>query len=333
VGVAAPVGLTFALMVDALAWAIVFSLLVIWRNTFGKALLYVANLLNFHVHIPHVWDHTFNLGKPFAEAEHGIRTWLEVEKTGLEIEIAWTWHALGEIWHKTARMLQWAVDETVGAFERLEHVKVPAWAKWAASAALPSALLAKIIAAVVAQIKPLLHKETTVIEQTFPTKVIQIERKSVAVALPGALGIPKIWREIHGLTKRNLRLSKRLHRVEGLFAASVMAAAMANALGLGLNWRCITRGNIGKTARRICGLPTHWLDDVLGLLADFFILENICTVLPWLETAASDIGTPLVEVLTEVGAGLCRGSAAPGALQGPKPSVPALIFGTATAGV
>ena len=260
-GVAAPVGLSFALLVDVLAWVIVAALLIIWRNTFGKALLYIANLLSFHVHIPHVWDHTFNLGKPFAEAEHGITTWLKAEKVGLEIEIAWTWHALGEIWHKTARMLEWAVDETVGAFERLEHVKVPQWAKWAAAAALPSALFAKIVAAVVARIQPIIHKGTTVVTNTFPTKVVTIVRKMAAGAatLPGwVIHIPRELRDI----KSDIRgIRKSLRHPATFLGAAVMAGLIANVLGVAT--RCVRRGNIGKTARRICGMDPSLLDSLL----------------------------------------------------------------------
>ena len=324
-GVAAPVGLTFALMIDILEWGIIVALLWIWRRTFGKALLYLANLLNFRIHIPGVWSHTFNLGKPFAEVEHGMTEWMKIQKVGLEIEIAWTWHALGEIWHKTARMLEWAVDETAGALGRLEHLTIPKWAKWAAAAALPAALFSKIVAAVVAKIRPEIHKGVTVIEKTFPTKVIRIERKSVAVALPGALGIPKIWKEIHGLTLRNLRISRRLHRVEGLFAASVMAAAMANALGLGKNWRCITRGNIGRAARHLCGLDKWLLDFLLLGSVEAFVATDLCEFTHLL-SEATKLQVPALMELVSVEDALigCHGAEKPLQFKLPAASLPPL---------
>jgi hypothetical protein len=128
------------------------------------------------------------------------------------------------------------------------------------------------------------------------------------------------------------QLRKRIGLLEAGAGATAVAITMANVLGIP-NWRCLTRGPLGRTARSLCGIPSSLLNDLLGLVADFFILENVCVMLPWLETAASEIGTPLVEVLTVVGAGLCGGVEAPAALRGPMPSVPALIFGVSSSGV
>jgi hypothetical protein len=41
----------------------------------------------------------------------------------------------------------------------------------------------------------------------------------------------------------------------------------------------------------------------------------------------------MVEALTAVGAGLCGDNQNPAALQGPKPAVPAVLFGTVPLGV
>lgn len=128
------------------------------------------------------------------------------------------------------------------------------------------------------------------------------------------------------------QIKKRLSRAEAWVGAGALSIAMANVLGLP-NPRCLRDGPLGRVSRRLCGIPTSLLNDLLGLVADFFILENICAVLPWLESAASEVGTPLVELLTEVGAGLCKGSSAPAVLQGPKASIPALIFGVSASGV
>jgi hypothetical protein len=128
------------------------------------------------------------------------------------------------------------------------------------------------------------------------------------------------------------QIKKRIGLLEAGVGATAVAVALANVLGIP-NPKCLTRGPIGRVARSLCGMPSGFLNELLGLVADFFILENVCVMLPWLETAASEIGTPLVELLTTVGAGLCHGSSAPGALQGPTPSVPALIFGVSASGV
>lgn len=100
-------------------------------------------------------------------------------------------------------------------------------------------------------------------------------------------------------------------------AAGVFAGAVAVALSrLGFGWlRC---SNMKRLGPAFCGIPSGLLEDLLGLLADYFIITNICELLPLLETVASDIGTPLVEALTAVGAGICAaGSSAPATLTGP----------------
>lgn len=103
-------------------------------------------------------------------------------------------------------------------------------------------------------------------------------------------------------------------------AATAFAGAVAIALDrLGFGWiRC---PGVGRVGNAVCGLPANLLEDLLGLLADYFILTNICDLLPILETVASDVGTPLVEALTTVGAGLCSG-----AEKAPPLGLPALIL-------
>lgn len=87
---------------------------------------------------------------------------------------------------------------------------------------------------------------------------------------------------------------------------AAVAVALA-ALGLG-GLRCNTLGNMMK--RRGCGL---WgdLESILGLLADTVLLTNICSLLPPLEAAVSEVADPLVVALTDVGAGLCSGGIGP----------------------
>lgn len=70
------------------------------------------------------------------------------------------------------------------------------------------------------------------------------------------------------------------------------------------------------------------LESLLGLLVDLVILENICDVLPLLETAVSDVAVPMVVGLTDVGAGLCdKKHTAPAKLTGPA-TVPVPVYFT-----
>lgn len=108
-----------------------------------------------------------------------------------------------------------------------------------------------------------------------------------------------------------------------LVGTTAFAGAVAWALGrLGLGGlRCSTLGNMLN--RRGCGLWSD-LEGILGLLADTLLLTNVCTLLPLLETAVSDVADPLVIALTDVGAGLCSGGIGPpGALPVPALSLPA----------
>ena len=156
--------------------------------------------------------------------------------------------------------------------------------------------------------------------------------KSVAVTLPGEIAGVKSREGV--LEKEYANLRERTKAIEDgaiktwdwitSHPASVAAGAFAGAVSialsrLGFGWiRC---PGVGRVGNAVCGLPANLLDDLLGLLADYFILTNICDLLPILETVASDVGTPLVEALTAVGAGLCSG-----AEKAPPLGLPALIL-------
>jgi hypothetical protein len=85
-----------------------------------------------------------------------------------------------------------------------------------------------------------------------------------------------------------------------------MAAAIANVLGLP-NWRCLTRGNIGRASRALCGLGAAAFEDLLGLLVDVLIVEDICEVINLLESGLSLIQGPLNSFVTVVDGALCHG--------------------------
>lgn len=300
----APAGLAFALLVDLLEWILVYALIIVWAWTVGWLLLQIADRLRFRVHIPGLYTHTFDLGGPFRAVEQAVSVALHAEKVGLDIEIGWTWNQLRAIWHATALAVEAVARETDATFDWLERVKLPKWAKWIATAALPAGLLAKLIREALGHLWPQILKAVKALEHAIPHTITKIYRLGHA----GALTLPKwvshIPAEIRGLTRRLARIERRLAKLEGLFGVTAMAAAMANVFGLP-NWRCLTRGNVGRTARALCGIPSHMLEDLLALVADFAVLSGICRVLPWLEAGVSEVAEPMVVALTEVGAGLC----------------------------
>lgn len=63
--------------------------------------------------------------------------------------------------------------------------------------------------------------------------------------------------------------------------------------------------NIQRNLKRFCGAPSHIFDDLLALFADFFILTNICTILPWLEAGFNVIEPAIAEVTAGAAAVAC----------------------------
>lgn len=269
--------LTIALLWQFVEWLLVVGLLIIWAATIGWFMIRLGDWLNLSrygalgIHLP-------DLGKPIRLAEHGIREFLLDERRGLEISIAATWYALKEIVLAHVHMLEWLIKEIDAANEYLDHKLLPRWGKWAAAAALPAALLTKIIAAVVARIRPAVTQAVKAAERALPRAVDHHIARAAPIALPGALGIPKIHRDITNLWKWRAKAEKRLARLERITAAGVFAGLLANALGIAT--RCIRRGNIGKTARRVCGMDGSLLD---SLLSDALLIAGAISVVEFAE--------------------------------------------------
>lgn len=281
---------------------------------------------------------------PLEKIDNSVQHALSVGAEQLEVASGRFFHASGVILGWMVNFMLATVNTTERAFGWMIHVHLPRWAKWTIRAAFPLGWLTKVIAEQIAKLIPhakkiakaVAHDATTVVyrypkalERRIARDELHIKRIAAGLeALGGSIAIPLPidtpavnWR---GLTRKLARLERRLHRVEGLFAAGVLAVAMANVLGV--TARCLRRGNVGRTARALCGMPTKLLDDLLGLIADVWILENVCVLIPLLEESASAIAVPLVDALTVVGAGLCKGVSKPGALQGPSVTTPAVIF-------
>lgn len=131
--------------------------------------------------------------------------------------------------------------------------------------------------------------------------VATVATGGIALPLPHAPTFPLPWK---GIKTEVGKLWKFRNYVLGATGA---AAIVATAIG-GISSNCVKRGGLGKFARALCGLPSHLLNDLLAALADLWVLENVCVLIPFLEKGAAEIGAPLVEALTVAGAGICRGS-------------------------
>lgn len=347
----APVGGEAALgawtLVAALGFVVCAGLLWTWRNTIGAAF---EQLASFRIGLKYVGSiHPLApLGSINNAVEHNLSVWADAcqKQSGL------AWHYMAQLYDTLAKENKYAVQNTLALGHWIVHKYVPntiltnlePWkkrtrkAEIAAAGAAAAVLAEKKIshstahtgAQAAATVTATAHTLTkgathtgsrvTVIEHTITHDTKVITQVIDVGALPARIG------------QTITQIRKRLGRAEAWTAAGALSIAMANVLGIP-NPRCLRDGPLGKVSRALCGIPGGFLNDLVGLLADFFILENVCMMLPWLETAASDVGTPVVEVLTEIGAGLCAGASAPRALRGPAPSVPALIFGVSASGV
>jgi len=287
-----------ALLGACLAWAFATGAIHIWGATFGLVLEKVANVLPGAVK---VFGRTIlpDLAGMVRAADVAVQDYLKVWRKGAELEIALSLHLLKLVWQAQAEALDWIATETAKTFDHVVHVHVPKAVKYAVPFVLTPLLLARIVRAVLPHIRVGTNTVTHWITRELPTTTARVSRAAIAAAYPDIRALPGLRREVYGLTRRWARINARLHRLEGLFGATALAVAMANVFGLP-NWRCLTRGNVGKLVRGVCGLPAHLLSDVLGLLADFLVLENLCDVLPWVEAAASSVAVPFVDAVTTI---------------------------------
>lgn len=249
------------------------GLLAGYNYSFGSMFAWLAEHLKVRIPTPPFGHVTVNFGSPFGVINDVITSSLQAGIKDCEKYLAYTWHAAEKLLRYTAEAIDYLARETEQTFSWLAHVKLPRWAKVILAGALPVGLLTKLIAEAVSKIHPTVTKIVRVIEHTVTHTVPRVVVKTVAVAVPGIHAIPGIRRDIVGLTKRNLRLSRRLSRVEGLFAAGVMAAVLANVLGVAT--RCIRRGNVAKAARSICGLDSNLFESLLG---DLIAITSVLSV-------------------------------------------------------
>jgi hypothetical protein len=270
-----------------LGWIVCLGLLWSWRHTIGAALRAAGSALDFKVlgvKVP--------LGLPLEKLD-------DVVTSNLSHYANATHRAVGYFWNQLAHLQTWIGDEIAGIAEDtyswaawLQHRHLPTWARWALRVAFPAAYLTRLIAEQVRKALPHVGKvaahaassAVTVIERTIvkpvSTKVVHVTKivygagATAAVAAAGAVTIP--WAHVHvfprlrELDLARLRHNKRLKRLEKIFAAAGAAAIMANALGLP-NWRCITRGNLGRVSRALCGLESAI---VTALLAGLVVIET-----------------------------------------------------------
>ena len=97
-----------------------------------------------------------------------------------------------------------------------------------------------------------------------------------AAALPGSVAIPQAPSLPIPFGRTIKQLRRRLGKVEALLGVTGLAIALAHVFRLNGNWRCLTRGNIGRFMRGLCRAPT-WLLDIFLLEAfTAFTILDLC---------------------------------------------------------
>lgn len=260
-----------------LAFIVCYGLLYSWKHTLGALIDALTGLLTIHVLGLHV-----NFGWPLDKLNNAVQHALSVGVRDSEV-------AMGRFFHAAGVTVGWMVNFALASATTLEHavawlvhVYIPGRASWAASLLFPPALLAKIIRAAIAKELPHIgrvakdaaHTATTVVYRpvrAFGARLTKAERRLAALAAavaamggviahPGhVVSLPKTWR---GLTRRLSRLEHRMKRAEGWLAAGALAVALGNVLGVSA--RCLRSGNVGRAARRICGMDANLLESLLA---------------------------------------------------------------------
>jgi hypothetical protein len=324
-----PVVIPELVMVVGLFFAIVGylaarGLLATWTHSLGFVLQWMGTHLRIKIPLPHIRDIHIDVGKPFREADHAIITALQTWAAGAEIEMGFFLHGAGRLATLTAEAIDHLAHETAETFDWLAHRHIPKRVTHAVALAFPFVRLQRMIAHAIAHAIPAVRKEIHTVTHEVTHEITHVIRRAAPVVLPIPLGLPRIRAEIRGLTKRNLRITKRLHRLEGLLGVAAMAAAMANVLGLP-NWRCLTRGNIGRAARHFCGLD-KWLVDLLLLgSVEAFVATDLCEFTHLLGIAAKAQRPALMELVSVENALVgCHGTTSPPLFVLPSADLPPL---------
>jgi hypothetical protein len=337
-GVAALVD-AFIGLLALLGCAVCLGLLFAWRNTLGALIEAITGFLTIKVFGLHV-----NFGWPLTKVDNVVQAALSRGAHDLEVVAGRFFHALGVI-------LGWMVNfmvATVNTMERaigfLLHVHLPRYVKWAIRAAFPLAWLTKLVAQEVAKAIPftkkyahaLVHDVEAELEKFargIEADATKSKKKLLAAlaaiaALGGAIHIPRVHLTLpkawYGLTKRLAKLERRMHRVEGLLAAGVLAAAMANVLGV--TARCLRSGNIGKLARLACGAES-WIIRFLEFgTIEAFVATDLCDFSDLLITTAEGLRPALMDFVSVENALVgCHDFDAPRTFTLPPVSLPAPV--------
>jgi hypothetical protein len=314
-GIAALVDLLIGLL-DLLLLGVLLALLWGYKHTLGAVIQFLVD--HTRIHTPFG---SFSLLFPLEVANNNIMAQMSTAALGLEVAGGRFFHAFGVIVGWMVNLAVFSATTTEHAVEWLKHVHIPKAIKYAAAIAVAPAVLLKLIAdqirkalahehkAVHAQVQPVAKAahgaktkaqaaQNTATKTAAHAQAVPMPKevaKAAAVAAPIAHGIPIPLS--HDLTK----IKERLKAAEKWVAAGALAVAMGNVLGV--PGRCLRSGNVGKMARRLCGLDNLIMD---ALLADIAFMGGAISIVEFakaLQKAEPLIATSLAYVLDDIGMG------------------------------
>lgn len=257
------------------------------------------------------------ISSPIKAIEHKVTSFLGGQEKDLDRAMAQRIHTLArlldQLWHNlellAANIILLGALATAGAVHYLIH-PLERWVRG----------VIRKVEEEIHQLERGLHGATVVIRKTI-THVIYPQIRGAVVAVPRY-----IHRDLLTIRKEALHAehtaTRALRKVESIpfpKHAKTWPAAVALALpALGLDWlRC--NSNPFKNNPNACGLWND-LKSLLGLLADVVLFANVCAFLEFASPFVSAAADVVIPALTDVGAGLCRGSI------GPPPPLPAVTL-------
>src|SRR5947207_1855996 len=291
-GIAALADLLIALL-DILALVVLLGLLWTYKHTLGAVITFLVDHTKIHTPIG-----SFSLLFPLESANNAILAGMSSAALGLEVAAGRMFHALGVIFGWMVNLALYSATTLQHSVDWFKHIHLPRYAKWAIRAAFPLAWLTKLIAQEVRKILPkawhiakaVAHDAAAIARhpvRAIEADIAKIERKVGALAravgayagtLVPPLHFPHPLKWLRDIRKDITRIHKRLGKLEAGVAAGVFAVTMANVLGVSA--RCLRKGNVGKAARRVCGMDSTLLD---FLLADLLAIAGVVSVVTFAE--------------------------------------------------
>ncbi len=286
---------------------------VMWAFSFGAILEELYTALTFNV-----LGQAISLGGPFRRLDRSVQNAILGVAEAFDAQAGRFWHGAAILGEWIAKEIEHVAKSQYAFAEWVLHVHLPKWVKATVEAALFAYPFERLIKAAVHTAVAALRPIVTSVTKTATTEVYRLPKQlrreisadhvrigalaAAVAALAGSLTWPHgislpnpgaLWR---GLTRRMARAERRLARLEALLGVAGFAAIMAKTLGIP-NWRCLTRGPLGRLSRFLCGAE-KWLVDlrILGSV-EAFVVGDLCDFSALLIKATEEMRPALLQLV------------------------------------